>query len=81
MKEEVKQKRPAIDKQSAYLEFKSGDGSTIEQGILLARKDMKEKRTQTKDLTQKINRVKNLIDKLKEKLDKKEEERKLQQRV
>ena len=38
---------------------------------------MKSKRVSTKDLTQKINATKHEIDRLKIKLDKKEEERKL----
>lgn len=42
---------------------------------------MKEKRAGTKDLTQKINTTKAEIDKLKQLLDKKEEERKLQNRA
>ena len=42
---------------------------------------MKEKRIETKELTHKINFTKGKIDKLKEKLDKKEEERKMQARM
>ena len=42
---------------------------------------MKQKRVQTKNITQKINTLKKQIDILKEKLDRKEEERKLEARV
>jgi kinesin family protein 6/9 len=72
----VKHKRQAIDKQTAFLEFKGAAGKKIEDTILLYRKDVKDKRLVTKDLTEKINIGKRLIDKLKSKLDKKEDERK-----
>ena len=39
--EKVPQKRAAIDKQTAYIEFKNGVGKKIEDNILLSRKDMK----------------------------------------
>ena len=42
---------------------------------------MKEKRIESKELTSKINSLKRNIDSTKEKLDKKEEERKLEARV
>lgn len=42
---------------------------------------MKDKRMESKDLTSKINSLKRNIDSTKEKLDKKEEERKLEARV
>ena len=70
------QKREAIDKQAAYLEFKEGSGKNIEDNVLSYRKDIKDKRVLTKDLTEKINIGKRLIDKLKSQLDKKEDERK-----
>jgi hypothetical protein len=34
---QVKKKRPAVDKQTAYLEFKDGSGKQIEESILLNR--------------------------------------------
>ena len=74
-------KRPRIDKQTAYLEFKSTEGKQIEDNILVSREEIKEKRVKTKFITQKINTLKKQIDTLKEKLDKKEEERKLEARV
>jgi len=79
--EAPKVKRPRIDKQTAYLEFKSTEGKQIEENILVSREEIKEKRVQTKFVTQKINTLKKQIDTLKERLDKKEEERKLEARV
>lgn len=74
---EVKKKRAPIDKQTAYLEFKGGEGQKIENSIIMSRNDIKDKRVEVKGLTQKINASKAEIDNLKVKLDKKEEERKL----
>ena len=56
--EKPKQKRPTIDKQTAYLEFKSTQGKKIEENIIFSRQEMKEKRGQTKELTMKINVIK-----------------------
>jgi len=75
-----RKKRPPTDKQTAYLEFKDNAGKNIEEGILMNRNDIKRKRVETKNITQKINFAKQEIDKLKNKLEKKEEERKLQNR-
>jgi len=71
-----KGKRPPTDKQTAYIEFKSTIGKKLEDNIVLSRGDIKSKRMEIKDLTNKINFKKGEIDKLKAKLDKKEEERK-----
>jgi hypothetical protein len=76
-KKSVKQKRPPVDKQVAYLEFKRDLGKPIENSILQNREEIKHKRVVTKDLTQKINLIKTKIDSLQTKIDKKEEERKL----
>lgn len=78
--EEAPKKRKAIDKQPAYLEYKEGPGGTIERSILSFRKDFKDKRIVTKELTEKINVGKRMIDKLKMQLDKKEDERRLEKR-
>ena len=56
--------------------FKETVGKPIEESILLNRNDMKKLKVATKEITQKINFAKNEIDKLKHKLEKKEEERK-----
>lgn len=76
-----KEKRPATDKQVAYLEFKETEGKKIEDSIMMSRTDMKEKRLQTKELTQHINAVKRSMDLLNNKLEKKEEERKMQSKA
>ena len=55
---QVKQKRPATDKQTAYLEFKETEGKPIEESILMNRNDMKRLKMSTKDITQKINHSK-----------------------
>jgi hypothetical protein len=81
MSERPKQKRPAVDKQVAYLEFKSTTGKKIEENIIVSRQEMKQKRAQTNELTIKINLIKNQIDKIKLQIDKKEDERKLQTRM
>ena len=46
-----KKKRPACDKQTAYLEFKDSIGKPIEESILLNRQDIKKKRMETKSIT------------------------------
>ena len=73
-----KQKRPAINKQIAYLEFKDNQGKVIEDGILQSRRDMKDKRSAIKELTTKINAAKKKIDFLKSALDRKEDDRKME---
>lgn len=70
-----------MDKQTAFLEFKGEKGKPIEQSILQNREEIKQKRVVTKELTQKINAIKGEIDKLQGKLEKKEEERKLNNRA
>lgn len=49
----------------------------FEEGILQNREEIKQKRVLTKDMTFKINNIKKEIDSLNVKLEKKEEERKL----
>ena len=70
-----------MEKQEAYLEFKQELGKPIEASILQNRDEIKEKRVTTKDLTVNINSIKGSIDKLSVKLEKKEEERRLNSRV
>ncbi len=66
-----KLKRPALDKQSAFLEYKqeNSDGKKLEETIMGYRGDMKEKRQMVKNCTQMINGTKNEMDKVKERLD------------
>lgn len=72
-----KEKRPPMEKQEAYLEFKQDLGKPIEASILQNREEIKEKRVITKDITVKINSIKGKIDQLSKKLEKKEDERKM----
>ena len=73
-----KEKRPPTDKQTAFLEFKESEGLRIEETIVGARQDMKDKRAASKELTLVINATKRKIDGLQAKLEKKEDERKMQ---
>lgn len=70
-----------MEKQEAYLEFKQDLGKPIEASILQNREEIKEKRFTTKDLTVNINSIKGSIDKLSVKLEKKEEERRMNSRA
>ena len=77
----IKQKREAIDKQQAYIEFKdSSEGQSIEERIRGHRENLKTKRAAIKALTDTINKNKGEIDTLKARLDRKEEERKVRLR-
>lgn len=79
--EVVKQKREAIDKQQAFIEFKACDeGQSFETRIRDRRNDIKERRAQIKEVTETLNGNKQEIDALKAKLDRKEEERKVRMR-
>lgn len=79
--EQVHQKRPAIDKQVAFSEFKqTEDGQTLEQRIFEFRQMIKSHKDLIKDSTAEINNTKARIDQLKAKLDRKEQERKVRLR-
>ena len=81
LEEAVKQKREAIDKQQAFIEFKSSDeGQTFESQIRDNRNIIKEKRGAIKAITDTLNQNKGEIDALKARLDRKEEERKVRLR-
>lgn len=56
--QEAPKKRAPINKQTAYLEFKESSGKHIEESILSFRKDVKDKRIKSKELTEKINTTK-----------------------
>ena len=40
----IQKKKPYVDKQFAYIEFKQQDGKKIEDSIIFSRADMKDKR-------------------------------------
>ena len=74
-KKKVK-KRPALDKQIAFTEFKKEeDGKVIEQSIRENRHELKAVKAQLKELTDKCNATKKNIDGVKTELDKKQDER------
>lgn len=58
------------------MEFKDNQGKAVEDTILNARREMKDKRNTIKDLTNRINAAKKKIDHLKSALDRKEDDRK-----
>jgi len=78
MEEIVRQKREAIDKQQAFIEFKQSEqGEGFEKNIRERRATLRQKRGEIKDVTDELNVRKSDIDELKGRLDRKEEERKL----
>lgn len=76
-----KKKRRGVDKQQAFIEYKQeGDGRNLEKAIIESRNDTKNKRNTIKTLTQIINSTKLEMDKVKERLDYKQDEKKAQMR-
>ena len=81
LEEAVKQKREAIDKQQAFIEFKqSTEGQSFEERIRDRRNMIRDKRADIKRITDTLNQNKGEIDALKVRLDRKEEERKVRMR-
>ena len=81
LEEAVKQKREAIDKQQAFIEFKSSEDGQVFEGLIREyRNTIKEKRAAIKTITDTLNVNKGEIDALKTRLDRKEEERKVRLR-
>ena len=81
LEEKVQQKREAIDKQQAFIEFKASEsGQTFEDRIKDRRNVLKDKRQDIRTITDTLNDNKGEIDALKARLDRKEEERKLRLR-
>jgi rubrerythrin len=73
-------KRPAMDKQSAFIEFKKeDDGKNLEESIRDNRNELKTMKTKLKDLTEKCNQTKKTIDLVKGDLDKKQDDRRANQ--
>jgi len=76
-----KEKKPAIDKQLAFQEFKGEQqGQVLENRIREKRDEVKQCRGQIKTLTNDLNAAKQDIDTLKMRLDRKEDERKIRLR-
>lgn len=79
LKKQREKKRKPIDRQSAFLEFKSaGEGKAIEDQVLSNRNELKDKKVRVKELSEKCNTFKREMDQIKAKLDEKAEEKKLQ---
>lgn len=69
-------KRPAMEKQSAFLEFKKEEESKLlEESIRDNRVELNTVKSQLKELTEKCNITKKTIDVVKGELDKKQDER------
>lgn len=72
-----RQKRPATDKQTAFQEFKSLEtGLQMENQIKETRNAMQAERADIRNATDQLNAIKQEIDALKARLDRKEDERK-----
>jgi hypothetical protein len=68
-----------MTKQQAFIEYKEeGDGRTLERSIIDYRNEMKDKKQSIKIFTQVINTTKTEMDKVKDRLDSKAEEKKAQ---
>ncbi len=57
-------KRPFLDKQQAFLEYKTGPGKSLEQAIIQYREEVKEGKHQVKILTATINATKQEMDRV-----------------
>jgi hypothetical protein len=74
-KKKVK-KRPAMEKQIAFTEFKKEEDSRLlEQSIRENRHELKAVKSSMKELTEKCNVTKKNIDSVKSELDKKQDDR------
>ena len=75
-KNQQSERRPAIDKQTAYREFKVTETATsIEQEIVNCRGSLKAKRVELSHKTEEVNAIKGEIDHVKSFLDMKAEEK------
>jgi septal ring factor EnvC (AmiA/AmiB activator) len=69
-------RRKAIDKQEAFLEFKQEEeGRQLEESIRDNRAELKAIKVTVKELTEQCNNAKRKLDKVKAELDKKQDER------
>ena len=73
------QKRKPIDKQQAFIEYKDiGDGKQLERAVIDYRSEMKDKKMHIKVVTATLNQTKLEMDRVKQRLDVKGEEKKAQ---
>jgi hypothetical protein len=71
-------KRESIDNQEAFIEFKqSTEGRKLDEKVFSLRKVTKDSRINVKTVTDNLNKTKINIDSLKQKIDRKENERKM----
>jgi len=78
IKQQRQKKRRAIDRQSAFLEFKAlPEGKTFEEQIVSNRGDLKDQKQRVKHFTDGCNLAKKELDTIKIKLDAKTEEKRL----
>lgn len=81
LKQQRQKKRKAIDRQTAFVEFKTlPEGKEIEDQILSNRADLKDRKQQVKVFTEQCNAAKRDLDLIKEKLDQKAEEKRMTMR-
>ena len=70
------ERRPAVDKQTAFREFKTTEvATTIEAEIIQCRQALKTKRIELGSKTESVNAIKREIDQVKGFLDRKNEEK------
>lgn len=70
--------RKPLDKQTAFQEYKQGEGRMFEDQIISNRQELKDKKVKVKKLTEQCNTTKKEMDQIKEKLDDKAVEKKKQ---
>ena len=81
LKQQRQKKRKAVDRQSAFVEFKTlAEGKELEEQILSNRQDLKEHKLKVKSFTESCNNAKKELDVIKEKLDEKAEEKRMTMR-
>lgn len=77
LKKQRNKKRKAIDRQTAFVEFKAlPEGKQFEDSIINSRQELKDKKSRVKVLTDVCNQTKREIDLIKASLDEKAEEKK-----
>jgi len=81
LKQQRQKKRKAVDRQTAFVEFKTlPEGKELEDQILSNRQDLKEHKLKVKSFTESCNNAKRELDAIKGKLDEKAEEKRLTMR-
>ena len=76
LKKKREKKRPMIDRQTAFVEFKRDHGKDLEGLIIQNRNDLRDKKHLIKSSTDSCNDTKKEMDKFKDLLDQKADEKK-----